>query len=277
VASGIPTPGGKTNWRPNTVESILTNEKYKGDALLQKKFIVDFLTKTTKVNEGEVPQYYVEGSHLAIISPELFDAVQVELKRRKAPGRRSYTPHCFSGYTYCDECGALYGSKVWNASTLYKATVWQCNAKHHGDMACRTPAIRSEEIQRSFIQAANQIIGGKAEIIRTCESVLDQCCDVEGLAAENATLQAELQVVAGLMQRHISANAHSALDQAEYQRKYDEYAARFEATRSRINEVNEQREALIAKLGRLQSHLDTLKRQKLIPEFDEVLWYGTVE
>ena len=136
MASGIPTPGGKTNWRPNTVESILTNEKYKGDALLQKKFTVDFLTKTTKVNEGEVPQYYVEGSHPAIIAPELFDAVQVELKRRKAPGRRNYTPHCFSGYIYCDECGALYGSKVWNAGTPYKATVWQCNAKHRGNTAC---------------------------------------------------------------------------------------------------------------------------------------------
>jgi len=54
VASGITTPGGKMNWRPNTVENILTNEKYKGDALLQKKFTVDFLTKKTKVNEGEV-------------------------------------------------------------------------------------------------------------------------------------------------------------------------------------------------------------------------------
>ncbi len=277
MASGIPTPGGMVKWRPNTVESILTNEKYKGDALLQKKFTVDFLTKTTKVNEGEVPQYYVEGSHPAIISPELFDAVQVELKRRKAPGRRNYTPHCFSGYIHCDECGALYGSKVWNAGTPYKKTVWQCNAKHRGDTACRTPALRSEEISRSFVQAVNQIIGNKAEIIRTCEAVLDECCDVEGLAVGYAALQAELEVVTGLMQRHISANAHSALDQAEYQRQYDEYAAQFEATRNRINEVGEQREAVIAKRGRIQSYLDTLKRQELVADFDEVLWYGTVD
>ena len=277
VASGIPTPGGKKKWRPNTVESILTNEKYKGDALLQKKFTVDFLSKKTKVNEGEVPQYYVEGSHPAIIAPELFDAVQVELKRRKAPGRRNYTPHCFSGYIYCDECGALYGSKVWNAGTPYKATMWQCNAKHRGDTVCQTPALRSEEIQQSFVQAVNRVISNKAEIIRTCEVVLDKCCNVEGLAAEYASLQAELEVVTGLMQRHISANAHSALDQAEYQRQYDEHTARFEATRRRINEVSEQREALVAKRGRIQSYLDTLKPQELIAEFDEVLWYGMVD
>lgn len=203
--------------------------------------------------------------------------MQVELKRRKAPGRRNYTPHCFSGHIYCDECGALYGSKVWNAGTPYKATVWQCNAKHRGNTACRTPALRSEEIQRSFVQAVNQVIDNKAEIIHTCEAVLDECCDVEGLAAEYASLQNELEVVTGLMQRHISTNAHSALDQAEYQQQYDDYAARFKATRGRINEVSEQREALIAKRGRIQSYLDTLQGQELITEFDEALWYGTVD
>ena len=66
---GVPTPGKKTVWQRATVESILCNEKYKGSALLQKSFTVDFLTKKTKINEGEVPQYYVEDSHPAIIEP----------------------------------------------------------------------------------------------------------------------------------------------------------------------------------------------------------------
>ena len=76
IEKGIPTPSGKEQWHLSTVKSILTNEKYKGSALLQKKFTVDFLTKKTKVNEGEVPQYYVEESHPAIISPEEFELVQ---------------------------------------------------------------------------------------------------------------------------------------------------------------------------------------------------------
>ena len=66
----IPTPAGKKVWQSSTVESILTNEKYKGSALLQKTFTVDFLTKKKKVNEGEVQQYYIEESHPAIIPPE---------------------------------------------------------------------------------------------------------------------------------------------------------------------------------------------------------------
>lgn len=67
----IKTPAGKDLWRGSTVKSILQNEKYKGDALLQKRFTVDFLTKKQKLNEGEVPQYYVKNSHEGIVSDEI--------------------------------------------------------------------------------------------------------------------------------------------------------------------------------------------------------------
>lgn len=90
------------------MKAILTNEKYKGDARLQKKFTVDFLTKKQKANEGVVPQYYVENSHPAIIEPELFDLVQYELKRRKATGRFTSCAHPFSGKILCGECGGVY-------------------------------------------------------------------------------------------------------------------------------------------------------------------------
>ena len=83
---GVPTPSGKQKWQHSTVKSILTNEKYKGDAILQKRFTVDFLTKKMKINEGEVPQYYVENSHPAIIPPETFELVQEEFRRREAGG-----------------------------------------------------------------------------------------------------------------------------------------------------------------------------------------------
>ena len=112
TARGILTPGGKTTWRANTVMSILTNEKYRGDALLQKTFCTDFLTKAYKVNEGEVPQYYVEHSHPVIIDRAMFDAVQTEIKKRAEPGQRTYTPYTLSGKICCAECGARYGSKM---------------------------------------------------------------------------------------------------------------------------------------------------------------------
>ncbi len=85
-ADGVPTPRRAKMWRCTTIISILTNEKYKGAALLQKSFTVDFLTKKMKPNEGEVPQYYIENSHPAIIDPVEFDLVQAEMQRRRKLG-----------------------------------------------------------------------------------------------------------------------------------------------------------------------------------------------
>ena len=110
----IPTPAGCKIWRPNTVRSILMNEKYKGDALLQKKFTVDFLTKKSKRNEGEVPQYYVQNNHEAIISPQVFDLVQEEMRKRKNSKIRHSGISIFSSKIKCGQCGSWYGAKVWH-------------------------------------------------------------------------------------------------------------------------------------------------------------------
>jgi len=85
----IKTPAGKDKWCPGTVQSILTSEKMKGDALLQKKFTADFLTKKLVKNEGQIPQYYVTANHEAIIDPATFDLVQAEIERRRGGGRYS--------------------------------------------------------------------------------------------------------------------------------------------------------------------------------------------
>lgn len=99
---------------------MLSNQKYKGDALLKKEFTVDFLTKKHKKDEGEVPQYYVEGNHEAIISPKVFDLVQAELERRKrTKGSRYSGVSIFSNKIKCGDCGSWYGSKVWHSTDQY--------------------------------------------------------------------------------------------------------------------------------------------------------------
>lgn len=133
TADGIKSPGGKDKWNAGAVRSILTNEKYKGDALLQKSYTVDFLTKKKKVNEGEIPQYYVEGNHEAIIQPEVFELVQQELERRKSSRGRHSGVHLFSGKIRCGQCGEWYGSKVWHSNSKYRRVIWQCNHKYDGE------------------------------------------------------------------------------------------------------------------------------------------------
>lgn len=121
----IPSPSGKAKWSKTTVTSILTNEKYKGDALLQKSFTVDFLQKKTKPNEGEVPQYYVEGSHPAIIEPDEWDHVQAEFARRKELGNAYSGKSVLSAKLVCEDCGGFFGSKIWHSTDRYRRTVWQ--------------------------------------------------------------------------------------------------------------------------------------------------------
>lgn len=83
MADGILTGAGKTKWHTSTINKILRNEKYIGDALLQKTYTTDFLTKKRIKNNGTVPQYYVEGDHEAIIPKDIFLLVQEELVRRR--------------------------------------------------------------------------------------------------------------------------------------------------------------------------------------------------
>ena len=100
---------------------------------MQKCFTVDFLTKKRKVNEGEVPQYYVEHSHEPIITPEEFDKVQTELARRKQISRQYSGKSIFSSRIVCGDCGSYFGSKVWNSTSKYRRVIWQCNSKFKGE------------------------------------------------------------------------------------------------------------------------------------------------
>ena len=151
TAQGVPTPGGKRKWAINTIKSILTNEKYKGDVLLQKRFTVDFLTKKTKINEGEVQQYYVENSHPAIITPEKFDLVQEEFVKRMNTGKQYSSTSIFSSKIICGDCGSYFSAKVWHSNSKYRRVIYQCNSKFKGEHFCTTPHLYEPEIQQKFL------------------------------------------------------------------------------------------------------------------------------
>lgn len=207
----------------------------------------------------------------------MFEAVQAELAKRKRSNHRNYTPHCFSGRIFCDECGALYGSKVWNSATKYKAMVWQCNNKHLNHAHCSTPSLRNETVEDGFIMAINRLLKNKDEIIRLCEKVMNKRCDISDLEDQKAKLQVELEVTCSLMERLIAMNAAMAMDQDEYDRQFAEYEARYNEIRQRIAKVESEQKQRIGKRSKLAEYLETLRDQGLISSFNETLWYGTVE
>lgn len=165
---GIPTPRKKARWRDSTVESILTNERYKGDALLQKQFTVDFLNKKMKNNEGEVPQYYVTDSHPAIIDRTEWELVQAEMARRKEKGNHQNSLNVFSSKIYCGQCGSYYGSKVWHSTDKYRKVVWRCNGKYERQTRCSTKHLTDDEIKRLFISAVSKLHAERETLIEDC-------------------------------------------------------------------------------------------------------------
>lgn len=185
----IPSPGGRETWTQGTVKSILTNEKYKGDALLQKVYTVDFLTKKKKVNKGEVPQYYVENNHQAIISPDVFEAVQKRMAHRTAGQNRQSCVGIFSGKIKCGDCGGWYGSKVWHSNDRYRRIIWQCNHKYDGEQKCRTPHLDEETLKVLFVKAVNLLFTEREEVFAVLQEVKDRLFDSH--ASEEEQLRQE--------------------------------------------------------------------------------------
>lgn len=273
----IPTPRGKLGkWSSSTVESILTNEKYKGDALLQKSYTVDFLQKKMKINEGEVPQYYVENSHPAIIAPEEFDAVQAEFLRRKNLGRRYSGQSILSARIVCSECGDYYGSKVWHSNTKYRRTIWQCNSKFNHK--CSTPSFDEEDVKLRFLQAYNQLITNRTQLIEDARLIQSPLTDCTAIDSQLEALGEELAVIAGLMRQHIDKNASEALDQNNYQEHYNSLSKRYETANAKYLNLSEQREKRLCKANQIGGFLfELMEREQPLVTFDERLWLITLD
>ena len=274
----VPTPAGREKWQSSTVKSILTNEKYKGDALLQKTFTVDFLSKKAKINEGEVPQYYVEKSHPAIVSAEVFDLAQYEMKRRAKKGRHTSAASIFSDKLVCVECGAVYGSKVWHSTDAYRTMIWRCNEKYAvKGQPCPSPHLRDEEIQSAFVQAVNQVLEQKEEILSALQEALAGLTDASGLERECDRLQAEQDVVSQQMGRMIRENAEVAQNQAEYNTRLQPLEEQYEALKGAMLRT---KEAIAEQTGRrrkLEAFMCELRESSLLTVFDERVFLGAVE
>jgi len=277
-ADSILSPGRKDKWNAATAKRILTNEKYKGDALLQKSYTVDFLTKKKKTNGGEIPQYYVENNHEAIIEPAVLEMVQREIEKRQPGHNRHSGVHIFSGRIKCSECGNCYGSKVWHSNSKYRRMVWQCNHKFNGDKKCHTPHMDEDTIKQLFITATNKLLTDKDEIIANFESIKTVLYDTSPLEAEQAELQSNMEIVAGMIQQCINENSHIALDQTEYQKRYDTLAQRFNIAKANLEIVSGKLKEKVTRRKTLETFLLELKKQdELLTDFDPLLWHSLID
>lgn len=203
----IPSPGGKAKWYKATVTSILSNEKYKGDALLQKVYTTDYLTKRKKLNTGELPQFYVEGDHEPIIAPELFEQARLELDRRRAArqaavqaasvGKRKPrsvkkpissaaepSEPLFLPKLFCGKCGSPFSARTLYSTNNFSKTLMEC--PH-----CADAHITASEAESLFIEAVNRLIPRKNELIASSALFCKRLESTKALKAARAELTAK--------------------------------------------------------------------------------------
>ncbi len=234
---------------------------------------MDFLTKKQKINEGEIPQYYVEHSHEAIIPRGIHDLVQDEMKRRKEIGKQYSAAGAFSGKLICGECGGLYGSKVWHSTSKYRRVIWRCNEKYKNDAPCSTPHLNEEEIKNAFVSAFNRQIDNKKAIIAEIEKTVINLIDKPDIDSEIQTLTEKRDSIAEMIKECIEENTVKALDQSDYERRYNTLAERYESTVKRMNELYDKQEHRDAKLRQISRCLEVIRgTDTLLTEFDEKMW-----
>lgn len=231
TADEIPTARGKPRWSSERVLSILTNEKYNGDALLQKTYIADCISKRVKKNNGELPMYYVENNHPAIIERAVFDRVQEEVARRNSKRKVKQTGtktelgkyssrYALSEILYCGNCGTPYRRCTWSKNGK-KKVVWRCISRlDYGTKYCKdSPSIEESVLQNAITEAITQkaqmendgidqirrhielyqsrqdvsSILAKQERLRAIQAHIDQLTDMDSEAAQNGDFDAQFE------------------------------------------------------------------------------------
>ena len=265
-------------WSPSTVESILTNEKYKGDAILQKTYCTDYIQKTFVENDGsEIPKYYAQNSHPAIISSEVFDLAQMELEWRKSLNGSYSGKSCFASRVVCGDCGAFYGSKVWHSTDKYRRVIWRCNNKYGGDAKCSTPHVTQDELEKAFVSVMQKVITEKDAIFAVCREVLDEVLDTSELDRIATRLQDQALGMAERVRKLVEENARVRRDQEEYQREYEALVAEHEKLSQQIQDVEVQRKDKADRRRRIEVFLRMLEEQGECRRFEPYTFVALVD
>ena len=272
-ADGILNGAGRERWHTSNINQILRNEKYIGDALLQKTYTVDFLTKKRVKNNGIVPQYYVENSHEATIPREIFMQVQEELIRRRivhtSPNGKTRTfssNHCFAQIIICGKCGEVFRRVHWN-NRGKKSIVWRCVSRlENTGLFCDARTVLESTIEQILVTAINNTLDGKDTFLSTLR---DNIATV--LSRENDKTLADIDKRLEELQMELLKLASS---NADYEKVGDEiYRLRDQKQELQVENAN--RDELKKRMADMSTFIK--KQPTALIEYDEQLVRRLIE
>lgn len=276
---GIATPTGKKVWRSGTIRRILTNEKYKGDARLQKTYVEDFLTKKVKINTGEHKQIYIHDSHDPIVTAETFELVQKELARRSGRNGRFHDSP-FALKLICGDCGNPYGHRIWHSNEPCRKEVWMCRAKYDNGSICNTPAITEQAIISAFIEFVNGFSCHKEYADLYEKQFLSSIGDTANLQKQLDAVTNELNDAIDIIEKMIAENAHRSQDQDAYSEEYNKKSAEIDSLKKRTQVLQDMISVELARRENARIFLEGLKsidNDNALSQFDVRLWHTLVD
>ncbi len=203
--------------------------------------------------------------------------MQQEFLRRKGKNGRHSGVDLFSSRIVCGQCGAYYGAKVWHSrEARYRRVIFRCNRKYEAGRKCTTPHVTEEQLKVLFTAALNKLIACREEILSGIENAAGEVFDTTGLEAERSRLLGEMDLLSDKMQAAINENARVALDQKEYQKRYDELAERYAQAKKKHDDVAAKISNVMSARVASQQYVATLRSIDMpIAEFSPELW-GTL-
>ena len=290
-ANSIPNISGGSQWAKNAVNSILINEKYCGDVLLQKTYIDDCINKKVKKNTGQLPMYLVQNHHEGIISRETFDAAQAELARRSAgkspskknapTGRSRYSSkYALSDRLYCGECGTRYQRCTWRNRDGSKRVVWRCVSRvDYGNKYCHdSPTLDEEPLHRAILAAINSAVKDKDTIIYNLKNAMEkELAPAAGQQLSLSEIDNQLEQLNSEFSK-VLAEASESGGQAAYNDRFREIMQKQTALKAERDEI----QRVLAESGKAAEHIEQCRRaaevaHTAISEWDEALIRQVVE
>ena len=281
---GIKTTTGQDKWYDSVIFKMLRNEKYMGDALLQKTYTVDFMTKKKVVNNGIVPQYYVEDDHEPIIPKELFYRVQEEMARRasmcksavkkKKNQKSKYSStYALTGMLICGECGQQYRRVTW-ARNGKKKVVWRCdNRLNNGTKYCKkSESIEEGALNRAVMAAIQKIACNDGDFIGAFRQNVIRIIGNYGKEQETDEYDEKIKEKQEEMVGLIAENAKEGTYSDAFDRRYRKIAEEINELKEKQSQYRKNRRLAENYEKRVTDVENFLQNQSYnIPEFDNDL------
>lgn len=211
----------EVSWRSSSITTILTNEKYIGDAILQKRVTVDYLTHKSVKNTGQAPKYYIKNNHVPIISKKKFELVQ-ELRRKRSTKKTTSTysnKHPLSGIVYCGNCGKKLKRSHYNYNTENHRVVLTCKAGSKSKQPCINKPMDNATLEKAVVESIKKLNLDKPEIVNEVLAIVKQSLDVTDVENEINKLTSKKEKLEKELREMIDTNVADLKDNAEFFRE----------------------------------------------------------